>query len=703
MSSKETRAKSNPQKVKKNRKNDRVEDTNSDSLLSKLSVVSQGKFRLRFRSLTSNKCLILGYRVDPFLRELTSDPDTICSRRSPAINRGYLARLLALEVTFERVLLLHQSREHAGYELQVLSLGAGFDSMYFRLLNMGLITKETVKYFEVDFPHSMARKATRIAKSSILKPFFQNEPKTTVKDCFAYDDYSYVLIGSDMTKLEDMEAKLKSCHFDFGRPTVILTECSTTYIEASSVIQLVKWISDRLKNFMFISYEQIRPLDPFGRVMVKHFQKRNSPIRCVQHYHSIRDHLSRFQSFGWDFVNVETITDIWTRHMNESESRILLKTEPFDEAPELMLKCGHYVLITGGTFEPWKGCPQLENPGDKIHIHPAKATSMTVPTFGSVKEVVQRFGHLVFPISDSKSNNAFLVIGGHSPTSSNLSSMISSVQISDLVPKILWTQDLPSRKSKFSAGCLLRNHRGIILFGGRGSPTEPSDEMFKINVQNAQDNIEIEAVKKKSIWPSPRWGHTLTETTDRSEIILVGGRNAHRVLEGVFGFNLDTNEWSLKFCLPKPGLYSHSAVFDHQEKRLILSGGLVDLTGRTSDKLYIINSKEKSKSKAVKTIKLPKVARRFNHTSHIVKNNLILVGGVSPDSDLDQIPSVVIVDLKTFDMNFIEFRPGILSAPLVQHCSFYDENDEAIVIVGGGTNCFSFGNHVNESIIKLFL
>ena len=59
---------------------------------------------------------ISGYRVDPFLKELCSDPK-IKSRRSPAINRGYLARLLALEVTFEKFLSI------PGKFKQVLSLG----------------------------------------------------------------------------------------------------------------------------------------------------------------------------------------------------------------------------------------------------------------------------------------------------------------------------------------------------------------------------------------------------------------------------------------------------------------------------------------------------------------------------------------------------------------------------------------------------
>ena len=99
-----------------------------------------------------------GYRVDPFLKELCSDP-SIKSRRSPAINRGYLARLLALEVTFEKFLSI------PGKFKQVLSLGAGFDSMFFRLKNCGTIS-EDLKYFEIDYPESVRRKGWKFSKAN---------------------------------------------------------------------------------------------------------------------------------------------------------------------------------------------------------------------------------------------------------------------------------------------------------------------------------------------------------------------------------------------------------------------------------------------------------------------------------------------------------------------------------------------------------
>ena len=56
----------------------------------------------------------------------------------------------------------------------------------------------------------------------------------------------------------------------------------------------------------------------------------------------------RFLKHGWNNVYVKTIQDIWNRFVDTYEREKLESVdEPFDEAPELMLKCLHYVLIIG--------------------------------------------------------------------------------------------------------------------------------------------------------------------------------------------------------------------------------------------------------------------------------------------------------------------------------------------------------------------
>lgn len=50
--------------------------------------------------------------------------------------------------------------------LQILSLGAGFDSLYFRLKSAGLLSRAVV--YEVDFPSVVSRKAALIGGTKDL-------------------------------------------------------------------------------------------------------------------------------------------------------------------------------------------------------------------------------------------------------------------------------------------------------------------------------------------------------------------------------------------------------------------------------------------------------------------------------------------------------------------------------------------------------
>ena len=78
-----------------------------------------------------------GYRHDPFLAVFRGDAAKCSGQRSAGVNRGYLARVVALENTFEKLCLMYSHILKTPHN--VLSLGAGYDTMYFRLRNQGVI------------------------------------------------------------------------------------------------------------------------------------------------------------------------------------------------------------------------------------------------------------------------------------------------------------------------------------------------------------------------------------------------------------------------------------------------------------------------------------------------------------------------------------------------------------------------------------
>jgi hypothetical protein len=87
-----------------------------------------------------------------------------------------------------------------------------------------------------------------------------------------------------MTDTEKLEQKMTELGFVWDRLTIVLTECSTTYVDVDLSLQLLRWMTAKVSNFIFVDYEQIRPFDHFGQIMKRHFSNRGSPLKCIDSY-----------------------------------------------------------------------------------------------------------------------------------------------------------------------------------------------------------------------------------------------------------------------------------------------------------------------------------------------------------------------------------------------------------------------------------
>ena len=156
-----------------------------------------------------------------------------------------------------------------------------------------------------------------------------------------------------MTETQKLEKKLFEMGFDSNKCTIILTECSTTYVDVKLSNKLLCWLTETLSNFIFIDYEQIRPFDNFGQIMKRHFSKRGSALKCIDFYPTVEAHRKRFLDLGWTECRIQTIEQIVRTYFDISENeRIRTKMEdPFDEMEELKLKCSHYVLIVAAKYD----------------------------------------------------------------------------------------------------------------------------------------------------------------------------------------------------------------------------------------------------------------------------------------------------------------------------------------------------------------
>lgn len=77
--------------------------------------------------------------------------------------------------------------------------------------------------------------------------------------------------------------------------TLLISEVVLTYMAVNSCNSLIKWISETLQNSVLAVYEQINPYDAFGQVMLDHFKKLGSPLKCIAKYPTIKSQIERYK------------------------------------------------------------------------------------------------------------------------------------------------------------------------------------------------------------------------------------------------------------------------------------------------------------------------------------------------------------------------------------------------------------------------
>ena len=130
-----------------------VQRTNDDATQSKRSAVS------------------LGYYKDPYLSAFgkSSGFSDVGARKAPEINLGYWTRVSSiwhlLIKTIDRV------SELQGQKIQILNLGAGYDTLFWRLTDyLEQISKVEILqcFVDIDLPENSARKCLSVRRSKEL-------------------------------------------------------------------------------------------------------------------------------------------------------------------------------------------------------------------------------------------------------------------------------------------------------------------------------------------------------------------------------------------------------------------------------------------------------------------------------------------------------------------------------------------------------
>jgi len=294
-----------------------VQATNDDASCCKLSAVR------------------LGYWSDPWLGLLLRKGPG--QRRAPEIHLGYYARVMGLRFLMQKFL------EAADTRVQVISLGAGYDTTYWRLVEEGT---PLANYVELDFPGVTAKKCFLIKRQKELVAGVaaggeEGEIRLSRTELHST---RYHLCAADLANTQEVEAKLQESGLDFSAPTLILAECVLVYINADKSEKLLQWLADKFTSAVFLNYEQLNMGDRFGQVMLDNLLSRGCVLAGVSACRDSASMSQRFSSAGWDSATTWDMNQVYSS-LPQGDLQRAEAIERLDER-ELLSQLFHHYGVT---------------------------------------------------------------------------------------------------------------------------------------------------------------------------------------------------------------------------------------------------------------------------------------------------------------------------------------------------------------------
>ncbi|GAA5912715.1 leucine carboxy methyltransferase [Sporobolomyces salmoneus] len=314
-----------------------VRSTDSDALLSRVSATRQG------------------YLDDPFcLLFLTPSQRRSTERRPPLINIGTHARTWAVDELVEQFLRSGEvnSKERP---LQVLSLGAGTDTRYWRMRKRwserkGEESWPVRKWVEVDFAEATSIKARTIATKSELRDQLGGDVKIE-QGGLGLSSPLYAILPGDLRDVPSLSLSLflsqggAPPHLDPSLPTLLLLECVLVYLTPEKTNDLLKFFTSTFKEGCVVAYDPFGLDDSFGEVMKRNLAMRGLSLPGSRSTPTLDSLSRRLESNGFlGSGNSLSIKQIRESIIPRDDLERVNKIEQIDEVEELNLVLDHYAI-----------------------------------------------------------------------------------------------------------------------------------------------------------------------------------------------------------------------------------------------------------------------------------------------------------------------------------------------------------------------
>ena len=240
---------------------------------------------------------------------------------------------------------------------QIISLGAGSDTRFFRLQAQLPCPPASYVYHELDFSSNTASKIDTVTSNASVSQCIPG-PVDISADGTTLRSPNYNIQPIDLRTLSSSKNSDQRTvqsdnltHFDIFLPTLLISECCLVYLEPRAADEVLDYFAALFtptsSSLGIIVYEPFNPFDSFGEVMVSNLGARGIVLQTLQKYHSLNVQKSRLISHGFETAEAADVDFLWEDWIDGKEKERVAGLEMVDEVEEWKLLARHYCVVWG--------------------------------------------------------------------------------------------------------------------------------------------------------------------------------------------------------------------------------------------------------------------------------------------------------------------------------------------------------------------
>ncbi len=276
------------------------------------------------------RCVRLGYYEDN-LAELMAGGErglTGHSINNPLINRGYFARVLAVDLALND--FLSGLSEGTG---QVVEVGSGKSTLFWRHL------PRCRRYFEVDHDIVIAGKERVLSGVERCRSYVQENPGR------------YQLLACDLNGTDSLSEKLLGKGGEAGAPTLFIFEAVLMYLAPDAVTRVLKDIGANFGNATVVTYDPavLGGGKAFGNTMIDNLRRSGIDIKTMVRDCTVDKHRERLEAAGFHIDKALDIVEVWDSLLTDDQRKAAASIEMLDEVEEWRMLCRSYCYCVATT------------------------------------------------------------------------------------------------------------------------------------------------------------------------------------------------------------------------------------------------------------------------------------------------------------------------------------------------------------------